>query len=220
MSRPRRKPRTTDRVILALRDRILAEGGIDAQPTDAGRWRSARPPGMTIGPSFTLPVNAVRLRIHAGRGRPPAGFVGLIQAIAIVSGYSTSIIARVLSGRPRASTRRDPTTCLACGASSASSWPPDVAMHKPIEGFAGRTTDDALAAVGLAVAPGSTVTPPPPPSPSDAVIATLTESLDAAIAMGSLPASAVAHAEQLLSAITRKPSWVSAENRAYPDNSP
>lgn len=188
MARPKRKPRIADRIVVAIHDRLLAVGQIEVVTDPRGRSRSTRLWGTSYGVGHVSPPGARLLQIHRGRGRPPAGTIGLIGAIAAVTGYSERVIHRALAGSPRAGTRRSPESgCPLCGHDhrlppAATVLPPSVHPHH------------ALAAIGLIVQPS-----PRPPSvePQQACRSALYEALDAAISMAAVQGTALQLAERL-----------------------
>ncbi len=180
MSRPRRRPRVTDRVVQALRDQLLLAGHLDVLIKADGTYTPVRWHGRVYGPGYDPPAGAIRLRLQVGRGRPRAGHIGLVQALGLVTGYTERVVCRALSGAPRGGTRKAPDSpCPVCGRASTDVLPP------PLRDIAENTTRRDLAAVGLA-----TVDRPahPPAGVGDAVREVLIEALDAALAMGVLTA--------------------------------
>jgi hypothetical protein len=191
MARPTRKPRTSDRIVAAIRDRLLAAGTIEVVADGRGRYRSTRVIGITYGPGHTSPPGATTLRVHAGRGRPPAGSIGLVAAIATATRYSERVVLRALAGTPRTGTRRAlGSACPLCG-------------HDP-QGEAPRVVQDAPAEPSPAGrgldAIACTISPPPPRDPVDLrweCRAALMEALDAALAMGCVDGREAAVADSL-----------------------
>lgn len=190
MARPRRKPRIADRIVVAIRDRLLAVGQIEVLTDPQGRNRSTRIWGTTYGPGYVPSPGTRVLLIHHGRGRPPMGTIGLIAAIASVTGYSERVIHRALAGSPRAGTRRSADVgCPLCGHEHCPPPPsvPPIAL----------TTDQPrhdLAAVGL------TLQSPVPQlaiEPQQACRSALSEALDAAISMGAVHGVVLELAERL-----------------------
>lgn len=194
MARPKRKPRIADRIVVAIHERLLAVGQIEVVTDPRGRNRSTRLWGTSYGVGYVPPPGARMLQIHRGRGRPPAGTIGMIGAIAAVTGYSERVIHRALAGSPRAGTRRSPEAgCPLCGHDHrlpATVLPP--AVHH---------SHQALAAIGLIVQPS----PPLPPraEPHEACRSALYEALDAAISMAAVQGVALQLAERLRASLPK-----------------
>lgn len=193
MARPRRKPRIADRIVVAIHDRLLAVGQIEVVTDPRGRNRSIRLWGTTYGAGHVPPPGSRVLQIHRGRGRPPAGTIGLIGAIAAATGYSERVIHRALAGSPRAGTRRSPEAgCPLCGHEQcpppAATAPTPSAQHPP----------QTLAAVGLIMQP---VPQPPRVAPQQACRSALYEALDAAISMDAVQGTALHLAVSLRAAL-------------------
>lgn len=184
MARPRRKPRITDRIVLAIRDRLVAVGKIEVVTDSQGRSRSTRIWGTTYGPGHVPAPGARLLEIHHGRGRPPAGTMGLVVAIAAVTGYSERVIHRALAGSPRAGSRRSPDAgCPLCGHDQHPPPPPAVtSVDQQLH---------ALAAIGLTVQLRPTI------APQQACRSALSEALDAVISMGAVNGAVLQLAERL-----------------------
>ena len=190
MARPKRKPRTADRIVLAIRDRLVAVGQIEVVRAPGGRYRAIRMWGTTYGPGHDRPADSQVLRIHAGRGRPPAGTIGLIAAIAAATGYSARVVHRALSGAPRAGSRRAPNAaCPLCGHGQESSG----AMSPSIRAQA-NSQPSGLEAVGLSERP----MPPRVVDPLLACRQALREALDAAVSMAAVTGATRRTAEALL----------------------
>lgn len=189
MARPK-KARVPDRIVQAIRDRLLQQGWLDAVRSPGGRLTATRVFTKVYGPGYEPPPGTVRLKIHAGRGRPPRGCIGLVQAIAAASGYSVRVVARALTNAPRAGTRRGPSPgCPMCG------HDPELGPPDPIDRHLSSSRAAAsLAAVGLVSAlskPRAVI------DPLQATRSALVEALDAAVAMGAVGAEARALAERL-----------------------
>jgi len=111
-----KRPITSDRVIVALRDRLLTQGFIDVTADASGRLRAVWQHGRQYGPMYQPSTAPVRLKIHPGRGRPPAGCIGLVAAVALASGCARFAVHRALAATPRAGSRRPATAgCPMCG---------------------------------------------------------------------------------------------------------
>lgn len=203
MTRTRRKPRVSDAIVLAYRDRLLAIGYLDVLRTTSGKRAAVKVFGTTYGPGHVPPPGTERLRIHGGRGRPRAGSIGLIAALAAATGYSERVVHRALGGAPRAGTRRSASApCPVCGRDplvptvEAMPLPPSWGTSGTQAGISipGRGFD----AIGLVAA-----TPPPqaPVDPLRGCREALAEALDAALAMDALNTAAAAAARHLRSVL-------------------
>lgn len=137
------------------------------------------------GPEYEPPPGFELMSIHAGRGRPSKGSIGLVQAVAAASGYSERVVARALAGAPRAGSRRSVSSgCPICGhePQSAEAPPPKNQDHH------------SLTAVGLTMV-GTAL--PLRVDPIRETRLALVEALDAAIAMGALASDAADQARRL-----------------------
>jgi hypothetical protein len=181
-----KRPLTSDRIIIALRERLLAQGFIDITKDASGRRRAVWQHGRQYGPLYQPSVPPVRLTIHAGRGRPPAGSIGLVAAVALASGSARFAVHRALAGAPRAGTRRHPQLgCPLCGH----------AENAVPTRSAGPLPEPDFSAIGLRSVPN---TPQRIVDPKAAILGALEEALNAALGAGVLELDAQSTAQTLL----------------------
>jgi hypothetical protein len=138
-----KRPIASDRVIAALRARFLAQGFIDVTKDASGRLRPVWQHGRQYGPMYQPTSKPIRMKIHPGRGRPPAGSIGLVAAIALAAGCARYAVHRALASAPRAGSLPPPVhECPMCGRAHASSQP--------------KTPELDLSAIGLKAVPNTT----------------------------------------------------------------
>lgn len=177
-----KRPITSDRVIIALRDRFLAQGFIDVTKEKSGRLRAVWQQGRQYGPMYQPSTPPLRLKIHPGRGRPPKDHIGLVAAVALASGCARFAVHRALAAAPRAGSRRSPTdSCPVCGHLPAP--PSQVAPEAD------------FTAIGLRTAPN---TPRRTADPKIVILSALEEALMAALGSQVLGSEASSTARALL----------------------
>lgn len=192
MPRPVRKLRVSDREILARRDELVRDGFIDV--VELTGKPAQRLPGRTLGP----PPGARRYPIHARRGRPRPGTMAIADALGLLTGYSRSIIQRVIKHAPRAGpVAQFATHCRSCGRPIEPGEP--APQPPPIVGPADGRRD--LDAVGL-------VSPEPPTrrvhvDPGEACLSALVDALDGVLGMGLLDGENKALATRLQHGLNR-----------------
>jgi hypothetical protein len=179
-----KRPITSDRVIVALRDRFVTQGFIDVTKDASGRLRAVWQHGRQYGPMYQPSTTPVRLKIHPGRGRPPAGCIGLVAAVALASGCARFAVHRALAATPRAGSRRPATAgCPMCGRVACLPSSPTVAIEPD------------FSAIGLKSVPN---TPPRTADPKHVILGALEEALMAALGSGVLSRDARDTAQTLL----------------------
>lgn len=187
-----KRPITSDRITIALRDRLLAQGFIDVTKDASGRLRAVWQHGRQYGPLYQPSSQPIRLKIHAGRGRPPTGCIGLIAAVALASGSARFAVHRALAGSPRAGSRRPPLSgCQFCGHTESPS-PPSAATKGPEPNFT---------AIGLRSVPD---TPRRIADPKIVILSALEEALSAALGSGVLEQGDRSTAQKLLADLEKK----------------
>lgn len=200
MTRTRRKPRVPDAIVLAYRDRLLAIGYLDVLRTTSGKRAAVKVFGTTYGPSHAPPPGTERLRIHGGRGRPRAGSIGLIAALAAATGYSERVVHRALGGAPRAGTRRSASApCPVCGRDPLAPTIEAMPSQPLPRGTSGTQAGMSIPGRGLDAIGLMAATPPrqAPADPLRGCREALAEALDAALAMDALDTVAAAAARHL-----------------------
>ncbi len=175
-----KRTRASDRVIQALRDQMLHMGWVECV-RDRGRIHVAT---ARYGPGH----QRIRLVIRPGNGRPRAGEIGLIAALAGKTGYSRHIIQRALAGMPRAgAARRLPEEDLA------------QSQIRPTEGApAVQPEGRGLAAIGLSDVSERQRRAPLLQGPEEireTIRQAVLEALDAALSAGVVPDEALSAVE-------------------------
>jgi len=181
-----KRPIASDRIIVALRDRFLAQGYVDVTKDASGRLRAVWQHGRQYGPMYQPATSPIRLKIHPGRGRPPSGCIGLVAAVALASGCARFAVHRALAASSRAGSRRHPTVgCPVCG---------QVAPAPVFERAAMVPAFD-FSAIGLRSAPN---TPRRTADPKIVILGALEEALMAALGSNVLERDARDTAQELL----------------------